>query len=149
MLATPFGCDRRSLLTCDLPESVRLAISKDSEAVLKAALLQACALSQQDELLGATLLPWLLSESPTVLETTLPMVRRVDSEVEAAVSSLPPSLLGNNTIYDAVQDNTWALRGRPLAAWMRWTTGQSTATREASQLTIPDLLSFLSFCLTK
>ena len=148
MLATPFGCDRRLLLTPDLQESVRLAVSKESEAILTAAMVQACKLSHQDELLGATLLPWLLSESPTVFETTVPIVRKVNPNVEAAISSIPKSLRANNTIYDAVEYN-WAIRGRPLAAWMRWTSGQSSMTREVSQLTIPDILAFLTFCLTK
>ncbi len=148
MLATSFGCDRRWLLTTDIQESVRSAATLQSEKILKSAIGQACQWSHTDELFGATILPWLLSESPIVFEGHLPSVRIVDSDVETWVLSLPDSLLSNDTIQDALEYN-WAIRGQPLSAWARWKSGRSSVTTEARHLRMIDVPPFLSFCLTK
>jgi hypothetical protein len=124
-------------------------MQRESEELLKSAIIISCHQSQQDELLCATLLPWLLSESPTVFESTLPIVREVDMEVEDRILSLPQSILGNNTVHDVLEFN-WAVRGQPLKAWARWTSsGRHSITDEIMGLSMSDMPIFLKLALTR
>jgi hypothetical protein len=148
ILGTPFGCDRRGLLTSDLGEPAQLGAMKESESILKSSIQEICQWSHSDELLGATLLPWLLSERPTVFEGKLPTDRVSDPRIEDSMLGLPHSILGNNTVYEALEHN-WAVHGRPLAAWARWNSGCSSIAAEMSQLPTTDLARFVALMLTK
>lgn len=148
ILSTPYGCDRRWLLTSDLDESIQLAALKESESILKTSIHETCQWSSSDELMGATLLPWLFSERPSVFEGKLPAVRRADPHIEDSVLELPHSILGNNTVHKALEYN-WAVDGRPLSAWARWKAGCSSLATEASRLRVTDLVPFVALLLTK
>jgi hypothetical protein len=148
MLTTPFGRDRRRLLTRDLPESDRVEIRTQSEQALKSAIVTACLQSKDDELLGITLLSWLLNETPTVFDSASPIVRDVDRDVEECILTLPSILVDNNAIHDALEFN-WVVRGLPLKAWARWKSGKDSLKEAILGLRLSDLPIFVKMALMR
>ena len=148
MLTTPFGRDRRRLLTCDVSESDRVEMKTQSENVLKSAIITACRQSHDDDLLGMTILPWLLNETPTVFESASPIVRDVDRDVEDCILTLPRIIIDNSSIHDALEFN-WVVHGQPLKAWARWKSGSCSMKETILGLRLSDVPTFVKMALTR
>jgi len=149
MLTTPFGRDRRRLLTSNVSESDRIEMRTQSEDVLKSAIITACRQSHDDHLLGMTLLPWLLNETPTVFESAAPIVRDVDRDVEDCILTLPRIIIIDNTsIHDALEFN-WVVHGQPLKAWARWKSGRYSMKESILGLRLSDVPVFVKMTLTR
>lgn len=131
MLTTPYGPDRRAAHINCVEKDPQHQLEADdmqrqSQQVLKEAILGACYLCETRPVLGQRLLRWTLQESPVVVEASQPSQRiEQDSEVESALLALPSIILDNEFLLEAIERN-WAVRGRPLAMLVRWRNGKAS-----------------------
>ena len=137
-LATPYGPDRRELMAIGgggdnggYPSDYDRKILTRNQLLLKEQILHACRVCQSYPRSGAHLLSWILQESPIVVETSslLSGNHQKDNDsdmlddvaIEQALLSLPTSVLGNDSVLEAIEWN-WACfrRGRVLTRAIRW-----------------------------
>jgi hypothetical protein len=133
-LATPYGPDRRELMAIGGgdPSDHDHKILTRSRLLLKERILHACRFCEIYTRSGAHLLSWILQESPIVVETSSSLLsgkrqkaddsdRPDDFAIELALLSLPTSVLGNDSILEAIERN-WACfrRGRVITRAIRW-----------------------------
>ena len=143
LLSTPLGVDRRGVMmthhqnnTTDnnndgLQQEWNQKEFETSRRMLRSALYRVCNLHTQDPESCGLLLPWILQESPVVVESsssTIPPSSnsiKHDHELEAMLLSLPEEYLANPMVQNSLYHNDWGLiRGKLLAACAQYKTGK-------------------------
>jgi hypothetical protein len=130
LLATPYGPDRRAIRSDGVEkenEDEREVQERElSELTLAEATLTACKLCNAYPMLGQQLLLWILEESPVVVEKS---VARQNTKrhlnMERALLALPPNILDNESLLNAVQGN-WAVGGKALTMLIKWRLGKAS-----------------------
>ena len=142
LLTTPHGCDRRGIATAlafmdtQHKEAAHEMVFSESKAAHKNAVSQVCMLAEHDSELCSLMLPWIVSESPTVDFVELNATSCYDDEIQDMILSLPVNILGSSeTIHDALE-RSLVCHGKVISRWLKL---------KSSDASILDVVKGLSF----